>query len=102
MLRGGGKRTLDGTSGARHDENEMRGSVVLGSSDSEDAETAHIGRGLCNGDFIPLPNFQPGGVQYQNTCWIAAVVNLCSVLPVIADVLSLRKKETGSLALLPR
>ena len=45
MLRGGGKRALEETSGTTHDENEI--GVDLGSSDSEHAKTAHIGRGLC-------------------------------------------------------
>ena len=40
-------------------------------------------------EFVALPNFQPGSLDYRNTCFIAAVVNLRTVLPQIATVLAL-------------
>ena len=40
-------------------------------------------------EFVALPNFQQGSLDYRNTCFIAAVVNLRSVLPQIATVLGL-------------
>ena len=33
--------------------------------------------------FIPLPNFQEGSRNYENTCFIAAVINLSAWLPAI-------------------
>ena len=58
-----------------------------------DADSDSIGDRLCNGDFVPLENGQSGDVRYRNTCWLAAVVNLCPVLLVIADVLGLRDRS---------
>ena len=58
-----------------------------------DADSDSIGDRLCNGDYVALENFLPGHVRYRNTCWLAAVVNLCPVLPVIADVLGLRDRS---------
>ena len=47
--------------------------------------------------FIPLKNFQPGSTNYQNTCFIAVVVNLRALIPQIGRVLQLQNqtwKET--------
>ena len=42
--------------------------------------------------FKPLFNFQPGDDCFKNTCFIAAVVNLSSLLPRITEALSLRTR----------
>ena len=39
--------------------------------------------------WLPLPNFQAGDVRYNNTCFIAAVVNLRGVFPAIVRKLKL-------------
>ena len=40
---------------------------------------------LCDA-FVPLYNFQPGNVNYENTCFIAVVANLRHVLQPVMDV----------------
>ena len=44
---------------------------------------------LVGNEFIPLPNFLPNDVRFRNTCFIAAVLNLRTLLPDIARVLEL-------------
>ena len=39
--------------------------------------------------FAPLPSFMKGDDRFQNTCWIAAVINLASILPPIRTMLQL-------------
>ena len=51
------------------------------------------GTRLVGSEFIPLPNFQPEQSDYRNTCFIAVVVNLRSLLPAINDVLHLNERS---------
>ena len=51
------------------------------------------GTRLVGSEFIPLPNFQPDHSDYRNTCFIAVVVNLRSLLPAINDVLHLNERS---------
>ena len=39
--------------------------------------------------FLPLPNFQPGDVDFMNTCFIAVIVNLRYLIPAVFTVLGL-------------
>ena len=51
------------------------------------------GTRLVGSEFIPLPNFQPDHSDSRNTCFIAVVVNLRSLLPAINDVLHLNQRS---------
>ena len=49
---------------------------------------------LLRGDFVPLNNFQPGNVNFQNTCFIAVVANLRHILqPVMKEVRQYKWKD---------
>ena len=39
--------------------------------------------GFLRGEFVPLQNFQPGDVNFRNTCFIAVVANLRHVLQLV-------------------
>ena len=46
------------------------------------------------GEFVPLQNFQPGDVNFRNTCFIAVVANLRHVLqPVMEAVRQYKWKD---------
>ena len=49
---------------------------------------------LLRGEFVPLHNFQPGNVNFRNTCFIAVVANLRHVLqPVMEAVRQYKWKD---------
>ena len=49
---------------------------------------------LLRGEFVPLHNFQPGDVNFRNTCFIAVVANLRHVLqPVMKAVRQYKWKD---------
>ena len=52
--------------------------------------------------FVPLPSFMPGDDRFKNTCFIAAVVNLSSVLPAIGQALRLEQNSWGDVIRLAR
>ena len=40
-------------------------------------------------NFVPLRNFTEGQREYENTCFIAAAVNLSAWIPAIAEELAI-------------
>ena len=58
-----------------------------------ECRTDEEGTRLVGWEFITLPNFQPDHSDDRNTCVIAVVVNLRSLLPAINDVLHLSERS---------
>ena len=52
--------------------------------------------------FVPLNNFMPDDDRYQNTCFIAAIVNLHTLIPGMTGVLELDRRTWKEVICLAR
>ena len=72
---------------------------VKGKRKGTNAAASSSGSVPPNGDaslfrnFVPLPNFLPGRLEYQNSCFIASVVNMSAWIPAIVEELGLQEDE---------